>query len=114
MSLESFKSFVRVRPSLADYVARGEMTWQKFYDIYELYGDSSSVWNKYLGDTSVVTLKDMFSKLQNIDISEVQNSISSIQKGIGYIENLIKSKENEVPVRKTSYEARPLYKYFDD
>lgn len=56
----------------------------------------------------------MFGMFKNIDMTEVQNSINSIQKGIGYIEELVKTKEAEIPVRKSSYEARPLYKYLDD
>ena len=52
--------------------------------------------------------------IKNIDVTEVQNSINSLQKGISYIEELVRSKEKEIPVRKSTYEARPLYRYFDD
>ena len=115
MSLESFKSFVKTRPSLASFVQNGTSSWQKFYELYELYGENSSVWNKYLyPNTSSVTLKDVFGMIQNIDVSEVQNSIISMQKGIKYIESIVKSKEEEILPKKNVYEARPLYKYFDD
>ncbi len=115
MSLENFKKFVRNKPILADYVKKGETSWQSFYDMYELYGENSDVWSKYLNaGTSTVTLKDMFESIKNIDMTEVQNSIASLQKGIGYIEDLVRSKEKEIPVRKQTYEARPLYRYFDD
>ena len=113
MSLEKFKSFVKQRPVLAHYVQNGSTSWQKLYELYELYGENSSIWNKYLYNDSNTTLKDVFSMIKNIDISEVQNSIISVQKGIKYIENLVKEKENNLPKRNT-YEARPLYKYFDD
>ena len=115
MSLEKFKSFVKTKPILAEHVTAGETSWQNLYDIYELYGENSDVWNKYLkSSTNTVTLKDLFDNIKNIDMTEVQNSINSLQKGIGYLENLIKSKEKEMPIRKSSYEARPLYRYFDD
>lgn len=115
MSLENFKKFVRNKPILADHVKKGETSWQNLYDLYELYGENSSVWSKYLNSgTNVITLKDMFDSIKNIDMTEVQNSITSLQKGIGYIEELVRSKEKEIPVRKSTYEARPLYKYFDD
>ena len=52
--------------------------------------------------------------IKNIDMTEVQNSINSLQKGISYIEDLINSKEKENSIKRPSYEARPLYKYFDD
>ena len=115
MSLESFKSFVRSKPNLASYVENNTMSWQKFYEIYELYGDNSSVWDKYsTSKESVITLKDMFDSIKNIDMTEVQKSITSLQKGIGYLEGLLAKDENNIPVRKSSYEARPIYRYFDD
>ncbi len=114
VSVENFKKFVRNKPTLADYVAKGEITWQKFYDMYELYGENSSVWDKYMIVPSSVTIKDLFERFQNIDVTELQNSITSLQKGIGYIEDLVHSKEKENPIRKSSYESRPLYRYFDD
>ena len=115
VSVDSFKKFVRNKPALASYVNKGDVTWQKFYDMYELYGESSPVWDKYLSTvTNTITLKDVFGMIKNIDVTEVQNSINSLQKGIGYIEEIVRSKEKEIPVRKNTYEARPLYKYFDD
>ena len=114
MSVENFKKFVKTRPTLAEYVTKGEVTWQKFYDMYELYGENSSVWDKYMIGTSSVTIKDLFERFQNIDVTEVQNSITSLQKAVGYIEELVRSKEKQAPLNKSTYEARPLYRYFDD
>ena len=100
---------------LAEYVRKGDASWQNFYEMYELYGENNSVWNQYLNSNNrVITLKEVFDNIKNIDMTEVQNSIVSLQKGIGYLEELVKSKEKEIPIRKSSYEARPLYRYFDD
>lgn len=110
MSIESFKSFVRTKPSLVNLVSSGNYTWQKLYEIYALYGENSSVWNNL--STPSVTLKDMFNTIKNIDVSEVQNSINSLQKGIKYVEDFVKTKEKSIPV--SNYKPRPLYKYFDD
>lgn len=117
MSVENFKKFVKERPNLVRYVNSKEKTWQDFYEMYELYGESSDVWNSYLNTSSnngTVTIKDLFGMFKNIDVSQVQESITSIQKGIGYIENLVKSKEVENIPKRSSYEARPMYRYFDD
>ena len=43
-----FKAFVKNNPSLIKYVKNNEMTWQKFYEIYDIYGEDESVWNKYI------------------------------------------------------------------
>ena len=117
MSLENFKKFVKNKPILESYVSNKEKTWQDFYNMYELYGENSTVWEKYLTQSKTketVTLKDMFGMFKNIDMTEVQKQVNSLQKGIGYIEELVKSKEKDIPIRKSSYEARPLYKYLDD
>ena len=114
VSVDSFKKFVRGKPALASYVNKGDVTWQKFYDMYELYGEDSSVWDKYLTDSNSVTLKDVFERFQNIDVTEVQNSITSLQKAVSYIEELVRSKEKDIPVRKGNYESRPLFRFFDD
>ena len=53
MSLENFKNFVRNKPNLQNFVAKGEMSWQDFYNMYELYGEQNSVWDKYLSASSV-------------------------------------------------------------
>lgn len=116
MSVDSFKKFVKDRPSLAGYVSRKEKTWQDFYEMYELYGESSEVWNSYLktSGSSPLTIKDLFGMFKDIDVSQLQDSINSIQKGIGYIENIVGSNEGVSTPKRSTYEARPMYRYFDD
>ena len=50
MSKETFKSFARLHPELATHVLKGEGTWQQFYEIFEIYGESSPVWNNYINN----------------------------------------------------------------
>lgn len=115
MSLENFKQFVRKKPNLIEYVNNKEQTWQDFYNMYELYGENSDIWNKY-DDTILkkpTTVKDVFNMFKDVDMSKFQESINSLQKGINYISDIVKSKE-DVNIPKSSYEKRPMYKYFDD
>ena len=37
MSLDNFKKFVKENPKLVNFVRNGDMTWQKFYELYDLY-----------------------------------------------------------------------------
>lgn len=110
MSLESFKAFVKTRPNLASLVNSGSTSWQKLYETFEMYGSNSSVWNNFGSNT--VTIRDMINNIKNIDVTEVQNSINSLQKGLNYVGDLVKSKDANTI--KNVYEPRPLYKYFDD
>lgn len=120
MSLDSFKSFVKANPSLINYVRSNEMTWQGFYEIFDLYGPDNSVWNKYIKDavstSSSNTFKDILSMFKNMDMSEVQKGISSLQKGINYVQDLISEKtlNNTRNEENKTYEPRPIHKYFDD
>ena len=41
---EEFKAFVRKNPILIKYVKNNEMNWQKFYEIYDIYGETHEVW----------------------------------------------------------------------
>ena len=47
MGKENFKSFVKKNPKLVKYVKNGESSWQKFYEIYDLYGESDEAWREY-------------------------------------------------------------------
>jgi len=116
MSVDSFKKFVKDRPSLVNYVKAGDKTWQDFYEMYELYGENSEVWKDYVKvvGSSPVTIKDFMNMFKNMDMKEVQNSISSIQKGIGYLENMLRNKDNVPNGNRSNYEGRPMYRFFDD
>ncbi len=117
MSLDNFKNFVKENPKLANFVRNGDMTWQKFYELYDLYGPFHDIWNKYLGITTngVFSFKDMFNVFKSLDMNEVQKGISSLQKGIGYVQDFISNRETkESDSKKSSYEPRPIFKNFDD
>mgnify|MGYP001030228419 CR=1 FL=1 len=45
--LTNFKQFVKQNPSFIKFVKSNEMTWQKFYELYDLYGEESEVWDEY-------------------------------------------------------------------
>ena len=49
-SKEEFKSFVRKHPELIKYVKSGEMNWQKFYELYNLYDEDNSAWGEYFNN----------------------------------------------------------------
>ncbi len=117
MSLDNFKNFVKENPKLANFVRNGDMTWQKFYELYDLYGPFHDIWNKYLGITTngVFSFKDMFNVFKSLDMNEVQKGISSLQKGIGYVQDFISNREKkESDTKKSSYKPRPIFKNFDD
>ena len=46
--VDNFKEFVKKNQVLVTYVKENKMTWQKFYELYDLYGEDNSIWDKYV------------------------------------------------------------------
>ncbi len=127
MSKETFKQFVRTNPVLATFVNRGEVTWQRFYEMYDLYGENHSIWNEYLNQNtkSVVkevredavkgattladtSIKDIFNMVKSMDLDTVKKGVDGLQKAVGLLQEFTGTKKQE------QYQARPLYKHLED
>lgn len=124
-NIDDFKLFVKNNPKLITYVRSGDMSWQKFYELYDLYGEDDNIWNDYLtknkdikssnsnNKTNVInniSFSNIFDMVKNIDTNKLQSGITSMQKAIGlFSEMLIKDKPNT-----SNYTPRPIYRKFDD
>lgn len=110
MGKNEFREFVSKRPELATYVNNGEMTWQKFYELYDLYGENNDIWNKYVGEKRG-KITDFLDKL---DPDSLQKNIESFEKAIDVFKELSsKASENIENNIKPNIE-RPLHKFFGD
>ena len=125
MSKEAFKGFVKKHPEVATYVNRGEMSWQKFYEMYDMYGENSIIWDPYRTNSNPSqpsssrdsapkekssSVKDIVDLVKGMDLATVQKGIDGIQKALGLVQELTVKKAPEVK----PYEPRPMYKYFED
>lgn len=115
----NFKEFVKKNPSLLKFVKEEKMTWQKFYEMYDLYGESNEVWNEYItkeeitvAPASSIGMLDILNWLKTINLDKMQESISSVQRVLGVLEDL--GSNNNSTSTKTEYKPRPLYKHFED
>lgn len=119
--MDDFKSFVKKNPNLINYVKNDTMSWQKFYELYDLYGEDENIWGEYLGNRNASSNKvekkstsrfsDILDMAKNIDANKLQDSISSVQKAIGLIGDMfIKDKGTDT----NTYTPRPIYRKFDD
>ena len=109
--IDEFKSFVKKHPKLINYVKEGKTSWQKFYELYDLYGEKEDIWEYYLTPSIItggtIAVSDIFNVIKNINLDEFQNGINNVQKVLGMLGDLTKKDTKE-------YKPRPIYKHFED
>ena len=128
MKKDEFKEFVKKNPKLISYVKTNEMTWQKFYEMYDIYGEDENVWKTYIGrkDTDTnegttniakagikgLTLSEVVNWFKNVDLDGIQEGIGNVQRVLGVVQDF--SKKDTQKTTKETYKPRPLYKHFED
>ncbi len=141
--IDEFKSFVKTKPELITYVKNNEMTWQRFYEIWDIYGPNSEEWDKYKpkDDSSVKEstsenkdesssrmseeksakelfgINDLFNMLKKVDLNSIKNNISGIQKAITLIQDMTsKAGVDKVDIKPSTsaYNPRPIFRRFED
>lgn len=117
MKIEEFKHFVKDNPYLVKYVTNKKMTWQQFFEIYDLYGADDKIWNDFKDNTKesnnnssfVNTLKEIFGLVKGIDLNSVQKALTSLDKAIEAFKGF-----NSDNSSREGYQERPKNKYFED
>ena len=108
MSKEAFKEFVSKKPYLADYVLKNNISWQQLYEIYDMYGESNEIWQKYKPDDSKLNF------LSKIDTDTLTKHIETAQKALSIISELTtKTSDNIENNIKPSIE-RPINNLFKE
>ena len=125
MSKENFKTFVRNHPELANYVMNKKTSWQEFYELYDLYGEDNKVWDNYFKKSTTTTpnnnlstrenaMGELIKMVKNVDLKSVQKTVGNLQKTIGLLQDLGIGSAASTATNTTSYEPRPMYRYFED
>ena len=118
---EEFKEFIRSKPELVEYIKNKEMTMQKFYEIYDVYGSDENAWKPYERNRTNSSSSDGFSInkitniMKNINVDELQKHINTAQKALGVVEDLTSKGTNNIGnIVKGPLTSRPLNKFFED
>ena len=117
MSKESFKSFIKKRPELAQAVFNNKTTFQKLYETYDMYGEDSNVYDELLTpknevkEASSTSFKEITNLFKNIDLDTVQRSVNGLQKAVSLISEIVPKNNIEFT---PNYEERPINRYYED
>ena len=116
---EEFKNFASRHPELVHHVKTGEMSWQKFYEIYDIYGENDEAWRDYFShnDDTPYSSGDFSSftdKLKGIDMNSIQEHIKTAQKALNLVSELTSKGAENVSSIKGPVTPRPLNKFFED
>jgi len=106
--LDEFKKFISKNPEFVDYVRNSDTSWQKLYELYDIYGENNEIWNKYLKSSETnINIKGILNTLKNINLDSLEESITSIQKAVGLVEEFTKDNKdkNEIKPKKSSLET---------
>ena len=111
---EKFKDFVKSNPILLKHVRDGKMTWQQFYEIYDLYGEDKEAWKDYLvkeqPSTKPTSTFDLANFIKGLDLDGIQNGVNSLQRVLSLLQDMSSNKSTQT----NTYKPRPIYKHFDD
>lgn len=139
--LEEFKKYVKKYPKLINYVKEGKMSWQDFYELYDIYGENDEVWSKYISESvsdgdnntntnksintesvssddsnkeskSITSVGDVVKMIKNMDVNKVQDGISSLQKAVDLFSTIFIKDGSKTGG--STYTPRPIYRRFDD
>ena len=111
--IDKFKKFVSNHPEFVDYVHKNKVTWQSFYELYDIYGEDESVWSKYKNSErngeSSFKINDL---IKGVNIDTIKEHITTAQKALDFVQELTSKTGGNVP--KAPVTPRPLNKFFED
>ena len=118
---EEFKEFAKGHPELVKYIRNKEMTWQDFYEIYDLYGTDEGAWKNYIGGETkegevetAAGIGELTKLVKNINMDNIQKHINTAQKAINVIQELTSKTPPTAASNIISKAPRPLTKFFND
>ena len=86
------------------------MTWQKFYELYDLYGEDETIWSKYQ-KKSQTKVSDFMTTL---DADSLQKHIEGAQKALNFISELATKNSDSLGEIIKPSATRPITKFFGD
>ena len=110
---DAFREFIRSKPYLVTKVKNKETSWQDLYEVYDLYGEDETAWNKFKDDDRAAPLSELASLVTYINMDNVQKYINNAQKAINVIQELTNKPTTNTNIV-TPKTPRAMDKFFGD
>lgn len=96
--IEDFKKFMYDHPEFVDYAKSNNISFQTYFELYDIYGEDESVWKKYTTKSVVdgINVKSLLNTIKNINLDSLEENISSIQKAVMLIEELTRKEGTNI------------------
>ena len=121
---DDFKKFVSTHPDLVNVVAHKKKSWQDLFEVFDLYGNDETAWQKYLdsletmkrntANTASSSISELTKLFKNINIESVQKYIETAQKAIGIVQELTGGSVGASVSSSGPTSPRPINKIFED
>ncbi len=112
---EEFKNFAKMHPELIESINDNTMTWQKYYELYDIYKDDEEVWKPYLTKKSTTpNLKGITDMVKNINTGNIQKHLDTAKKAIDFLGELSNKGGSAIESLKGPAVPRPITKFFGD
>ena len=110
--IDNFKIFIKSHPEFIDYVKENNISWQRLYELYDIYGEDINIWNKYINSNTIkdtINIRGLLNTIKNINLDSLEENISSIQKAVNLVEELTKNDKEESKTIKKEESINNLY-----
>ncbi len=122
---EEFKEFAAKNKYLSDLVREGKTTWQALFETYDIYGSDNTIWDDFKSsiekeekksDTKVSDgVKSILGNLKNVDMDKLEENIGSLQKALGFLEEIVTLRQDKKEEKKTVKKKNTeIERFFDD
>ena len=115
--LEEFKLFIKNNSYLINRVHNKEITWQKLYETYDIYGPTHELFKEnIINKTPSIFTKDgmtnAINAFKNVDLEKVSNGLDNVKKVVGAIQEITKTDSSEVSI--PEYMKKNTFRRYND
>ena len=122
---EEFKLFAAKNKHFSKLVNEGKTSWQALFETFDIYGEDNDIWDTFKLEEEKEVKKEEFkmsdgvksilSNLKNVDMDKLEDNIGSLQKALGFLEEIVTMRQDKKEEKKvTKKKSTDIERFFDD